>query len=185
MRNLGTQAALSAATTAMPQLVPGDANPSSSGTRKTLRGQFLEHPRGFPLSCRTLSTRWSRAPDPARRGDLGLSFHSTRPLAVGTVVELDIALRQGPQRFVGTVVLIRELADGFDIGVALDAADVERATLVQRICALESRLRGPAREAELRRRAQEWAALRPRLERIPALQSLLFLARRDDLLHRA
>ena len=179
MRNLGPHASLSAASAALPQLVPLDANPIQSGTRKTLRGQFLQHPRGFPLSCRTVRKWWPRLGSSARRRDGGgLSFHSTQPLPVGTDIELAIPLRRGVERFVGTVVLIRELSDGFDIGVALTAVDTERAALVERLCELESRLRtnDPAREAAARRRAAEWASLKPRLEKIPSLQPLLFLA---------
>ncbi len=179
MRNLGPSASLSAAQAALPQLVPVDANPTSSGTRKTLRGQFLQHPRGFPLFCKTLRKWWPRL-QATRRDGAGLSFHSTHALPVGTDLELGIPLRRGVERFHGTVVLIRELHDGFDIGVALTAADTERAEIVERICALEARLRAahaPARHTELQRRAEEWAALQPRLARIPSLQPLLFMAR--------
>ena len=174
MRNLGTRTTLSAAPAAMPQLVPGDTNPTQSGSRPSLRGQFLQHPRGFPLLCRTLQRWWPRRATPPRRDGIGFSFHSTRAVAVGTELEVEIPLRQGPQRFAGQVILIRELADCFEIGMALAATDTERATIVQRICALETRLRGPAREAEERRRAREWALLRPRLERVPSLRNLLF-----------
>jgi hypothetical protein len=179
MRNLGPHASLSAASTALPQLVPFEANPSSSGIRKTLRGQFLPLPRGFPLSCKIPRRWWPRLMAPARRRDGdGLCFHSTQPLPVGTAIELEIPLRRGSERFAGTVVLIRELSDGFEIGVALAPGDSERAALVVRICELEFRLRmnEPARAAEARRRAAEWATLKPRLEKIPSLQPLLFLA---------
>ncbi len=180
MRNLGTSAGLAAAPSASAQLVPTSVNPSSSGTRQTLCGQFLQHPRGFPLSCRRLP-RWRRpAACAPRRDDIGLCFHSPRPVPVGTMLELEIPLRQGPQRFVGPVVFIRELADGFEIGVELSLADAERVAIVERICELDARLRQDDRAAA-RRRAQEWAALRPRLERIPALQNLLFAATRAGL----
>lgn len=179
MRNLGSNALLSAAQAVMPQLVPVDANPTSSGIRKAPRGQFLQHPRGFPLSCKTLRKWWPKLPT-ARRDGAGLSFHSTRPLPVGADIELEIPLRRGVERFHGTVVLIRELHDGFDIGVALTSADTERAEIVERICTLEARLRAardPSRDIELKqRRAEEWAALKPRLARIPSLQPLLYLA---------
>ena len=180
MRNLGTTAGLGAAPSAHAQLVPASVNPNPSGTRQTLRGQFLQHPRGFPLACRPLPP-WRRAPAPsARRADFGLRFHAPRPLPIGTMLELAIPLRQGPQRFVGPVVFIHELADGFEIGVELSLADAERAAIVERICELEARLHHDA-AAPARRRAREWAALRPRLERIPSLKNLLFAANRTGL----
>lgn len=180
MRNLGTTARLGAASAAHAQLVPAPVNPSPSGTRQTLRGQFLQHPRGFPLACRPLP-RWRRAALPAaRRDDFGLRFHAPRALPIGTLLELAIPLRQGLQRFVGPVVFIHELADGFEIGVELALADAERAAVVERICELEARLHLDD-GAAAHRRAREWAALRPRLERIPSLKNLLFAAYRTGL----
>lgn len=178
MRNLGTLAGLGAAPSAYAQLVPDPANPKPSGPSRNFRGQFLEHPRGFPLSCRSLP-RWRSPARPAtRRDDIGLSFHSPRAVPVGTLLELEIPLRQGPQRFIGPVVCIRELADGFAIDVELSLADAERAAIVERICELETRLRADD-GATAHRRAREWAALRPRLERIPSLRQLLSAARRQ------
>lgn len=84
-------------------------------------------------------------------------------------------LRQGPQRFVGPVVFICDLADGFEIGVELSLADAERAAIVERICELEARLQRDA-VAAARHRAAEWATLRPRLERIPSLKALVSAA---------
>jgi len=88
---------------------------------------------------------------------------------------LSVPLRHGPQRFVGPVVFICDLADGFEIGVELSLADAERAAIVERICELEARLQRDA-VAAARHRAAEWATLRPRLERIPSLKALVSAA---------
>lgn len=72
---------------------------------------------------------------------------------------------------------IHELHDGFEIGVELTLAQAERAAIVARICELEARLRG-GEDVAGERRAREWAALRPRLERIPSLRRLLLAAER-------
>lgn len=180
MRNLGTSTGLGVAPATHAQLVPAAGNPSPSGTRQTLRGQFLQHPRGFPLACRPLS-RWRRLLlSSARRHDFGLRFHAPRAIPIGTALELAIPLRHGQQHFVGPVVFIRELADGFEIGVEVALADAERAAIVARICELEARLQLDDGNAA-HRRAREWAALRPRLERIPSLKNLLFAASRAGL----
>jgi hypothetical protein len=52
-----------------------------------------------------------------------------------------IPLRNEVQTFAGEVVLVREIARGFQIGVWLDTkADSARARLVERICHMESYL---------------------------------------------
>ena len=58
-------------------------------------------------------------------------------------MELSIPLRGDVQKFQGTVVMVREIPGGYDIGLWLATADdASRARLVEEICHLECYLQG-------------------------------------------
>lgn len=126
---------------------------------------FIRHPRSWPLLYRRLwLDRW-RHGDPPARAPLGVLFEATSPLPAGTRVEILIPLRGRTPTFRGEVVLVRARGDRHEIGVWLDsAADADRASVVERICQLESylKVKDPAADtpkASLLRGPQAWLGL--------------------------
>ncbi|MEQ8232201.1 MAG: PilZ domain-containing protein [Gammaproteobacteria bacterium] len=108
-----------------------------------IHNDFIPHPATFPLRYRRHGGLPWRQPSPgALAGDVGVSFHSPRYFAPGTRIDLEIPLRGITQRFLGTVVLVREEPAGYEIGLWFtDPADASRARLVERICHTECYLR--------------------------------------------
>lgn len=104
---------------------------------------FIHHPEDFPLRYRRRSRLpWRhRAPRPAQ-GTVGLSFHCTEYLPAGSLLDVEIPLRGRVQRFLATVILVREQVTGFEIGLGFPSADdAARARIVERICHTESYLK--------------------------------------------
>ena len=139
MDNLANRDKSAAPTAAlMPNTVPSKANPSFT----TIRNDFIRHPNDFPLEVRRLRT-WGRPKSEpfSPSSDLGLSFTSRKYVPTGTEMEIAIPLRGDVQRFHGTVVMVREIADGYEIGIWLATADeATRARLVEQICHIECSL---------------------------------------------
>ena len=108
---------------------------------------FIAHPLQFPIKYRRrVVLPWrNRAPE-STGGDVGLSFHSAKYIPAGTRIELEIPLRGETQRFTGTVVMVREEASGYEIGLWLASPDdASRARIVERICHTECYLRSRQR----------------------------------------
>ncbi len=146
MDNLMSRQSVAAQTAVMPNLVPQDTQPSFN----KIRNDFIRHPQQFPLEFRrTRGWRRSAREEQTPNGDLGLSFVSPKRIRAGTAMELSIPLRGDVQKFQGTVVMVREITDGYEIGLWLASADdASRARLVEQICHLECSLQekpGPAR----------------------------------------
>ena len=139
MDNLTSRQSVAANSAVMPNLVPQDTKPSF----QKIRNDFIRHPQQFPLEFRrTREWRWSAREEQAPNGDLGLSFVSPKYIATGTKMELSIPLRGDVQKFQGTVVMVRGIANGYEIGLWLASADdASRARLVEEICHLECTLR--------------------------------------------
>ncbi len=158
MDNLTSRQSVAAGTAVMPNLVPQDATPSFN----KIRNDFIRHPQQFPLEYRrTRAWRWSAREQQTPNGDLGLSFVSPKRIRTGTTMELSIPLRGVVQKFQGTVVMVREIADGFEIGLWLASADdASRARLVEQICHLECSLR--EKPDQFRSTLTAWAQRRPR-----------------------
>lgn len=170
MRCLSNQILPTAAAAAQSQLVPGDANPSSSGIDSTARGLLLRHPRAVPYPTRALGP-WQRTRTAGGRG-LELDFESTRLHPVGTAIELSIPLRSAPRLVRGTVVRAWTAAGRNRLAILVPPAEAERVALIARICVLEHRLHlaDPAVvRATRQRRIRDWQALRGRLVRLPKL----------------
>jgi hypothetical protein len=150
--------------------VPGAGRRDSSG--------FLKHPTNFPLEFRRLRSwarwRWRRR---SRDTGPGLCFFSGSFVPVGEALELSIALRGGPQRFVGRVVFVRELRLGYQLGVRFARAeDAARVRTVERICRLECAIR------TRRRRTTEPAPSHPEtsVQSVPFSAAALAHARTSD-----
>lgn len=119
--------------------LPGAVSPIDPLHVDTMRGDFIPHPDQFPLRYRRRSTLPWRHDEPEAGGaDVGVSFHSPRHLPAGTRIELEIPLRGVTQRFVGTVVMVREESEGYQIGLWFaNRDDAARARIVERICHTE------------------------------------------------
>jgi hypothetical protein len=138
MDNLASQQSVAAMLAVMPNLVPKKPKPSF----QKIRNDFIRHPQQFPLEFRrTREWGWSNREKKSSSGDLGLSFVSCKYIPTGTKMELSIPLRGVVQKFQGTVVMVRETPDGYDIGLWLASTDdASRARLVEQICHLECSL---------------------------------------------
>ncbi len=104
---------------------------------------FIYHPLSIPLSVRRRRPAWwhrqtrSEAP-----GELGIIFRSDTYLPTGSLIELSISLRGEMHRFSGEIVLVREIEDGYEIGLWLAShEDTCRARIVEQVCHIESYLR--------------------------------------------
>ncbi len=108
-----------------------------------IHNDFIPHPAQFPIRFRRRTALpWRHKEDRVTAGDVGVSFHSEKYIPAGTRLELEIPLRGVTQRFVATVVMVREQAAGFEIGLWFsDAADAVRARIVEKICHTECYLR--------------------------------------------
>ncbi|MDA0824236.1 MAG: hypothetical protein O3C28_17700 [Proteobacteria bacterium] len=139
MDNLVHHQSVAVDKTVMPNLVP-NTKPSF----QKVRNDFIRHPQQFPIEFRRTRTwAWSMRDQKLPSGDLGLSFVSRKTIPTGTKMELSIPLRGVVQKFQGTVVMVRETSEGFEIGLWLASADdASRARLVEQICHLECSLLG-------------------------------------------
>ncbi len=99
---------------------------------------FIRHPTEIPVEVRPANGD----PKPWRARDLsvgGLSFHANDSLTLGAVINLRISSVDPVFETDARVVWCREVANGFDLGVAfLSAEDAFRARLVEQVCHIES-----------------------------------------------
>ena len=140
MDNLARSQSVAVEQTVMPNLVPNKSKPSF----QKMRNDFIRHPQQFPFEFRrTREWSWTAREQESPQGDLGLSFVSRKYIPTGTKMELSIPLRGIVQKFQGTVVMVRETSQGYDIGLWLASQDdASRARLVEQICHLECSPRG-------------------------------------------
>ena len=128
---------------AMANLMPKAAGPVP-GRFESIHNDFIPHPAQFPLRYkRRPALPWlSRKPEAVVAGDVGVSFHTSKYIPAGTRIELEIPLRGHIQRFVATVVMVRERPQGYEIGLWFASPDdAVRARIVERICHTECYLR--------------------------------------------
>lgn len=128
----------SAASAAMPNLVPL----LKREALRNIKNDFIRHPSAVPLQYRRLMDwlGFVRDRDP-QTSDLGLTFKSDRQFPVGARLEIGVPLRGVVQKLKGTVVLVIERPDGFEVGLWLaNASEAARARLVEEICYLECAL---------------------------------------------
>ncbi len=114
---------------------------------ETVNDDFIAHPVQFPIKYRRrVALPWRSRPTEAAGGDVGLSFRAAKYIPPGARIELEIPLRGDSQRFAGTVVMVREEPDGYEIGLWLASPDdASRARIVERICHTECYLRSRQR----------------------------------------
>ncbi len=158
MNNLASRQSVAAESAVMPNLVPHKSKPSCN----KISNGFISHPQQFPLEFRRRRAwGWMTRDQQAPAGDIGLSFVSRKHVPTGSRMELSIPLRGVVQKFQGTVVMVREIADGYEIGLWLASADdASRARLVEQICRLECSLQrkhdGPQTPSPARRKPRTY-----------------------------
>lgn len=127
------------ATGEFPLLMPNVPPAISPERLDAIHNDFIPHPAQFPLRFRRRNVMpWKHELSPRILGDVGLSFHADKYVAAGTRLELEIPLRGVTQRFTATVVMVREQADGFQLGLWFESTDdAVRARIVEKICHTE------------------------------------------------
>lgn len=101
---------------------------------------FIQHARRCPVRIRKLPPwqRWRYRNEALANCHTGLVVHSAQYLAPGALLELIIPTRQQQQSFIGKVVLVRALEEGFDLGIRfLLEQDAQRIRMVEQICRIE------------------------------------------------
>ena len=119
----------------MPNLVPQMSNEAINA----VNNDFIKHPQQYPLEIKRLRRwPWSAKTVELPKATIGLSVQSDRYIATNTQVQVSIPLRGEAQSFTGTVVLVKELKKGFEIGLWLASNEDEaRARIVEKICYAE------------------------------------------------
>ena len=144
MHSKGRESGIPARSFAMPKTIAGTGPTRIDDSNE----DFIPHPAQFPLRYhrrRSLMPRFLRRDEPTT-GDVGLSFHTREYIPAGAELELEIPLRGRVQRFCATVVLVRECAEDFEIGLWFTSrSDAERARLVEKICRVECTLQAQRR----------------------------------------
>lgn len=146
MNNLASVSNVQSGVPEMPNLVRGSANE----VNKSIKNDFISHPQQYPIEIKRLRQwplkRWPWArrdtgksnTSKGAQASVGLRLLSQHYFETGSQVEVSIPLRGEAQFFTGTVVLVRELSDGFEIGLWLaNIEDEARARIVEKICHTE------------------------------------------------
>ena len=130
-----------------PFAMPNSAHSAVFSRVDSVHNDFIPHPSQFPIRYRRTDVfPWSSKTEHHHEADIGLSFVADKHVPAGTTIELEIPLRGESQRFTGTVVMVRELTRGFEIGLWLrNPDDAQRARIVERICHAECYLRSKQR----------------------------------------
>jgi hypothetical protein len=137
-----------------------DASSSPTPVRDAQTG-FVQHPQGAPLEFRRIRFADQRG-CALDSSDFGLLFESDRYVAPGSIIEVNIPLRNGQETFRGKVVMVRHYGGHYEIGLWLrDRADASRVRIVEQVCHIEAYLRRRKFEdgpyiLNRERIAQEW-----------------------------
>lgn len=100
---------------------------------------FIHHPSGFPLEVKRLWFNDAQDTGGDTTGNIGVIFESDKYIKPGTTLEITIPLRNDVEKFRGKVVLVRNFATHFEIGLWFSCrADASRARIVEQICHIES-----------------------------------------------
>ena len=123
--------------------------------------EYIRHPADIPIEFQQDSPSLSRNETMANISQGGLAFHAHTALAVGTVIQIRIALRQPAYQARARVAWCHPNSTGFDVGVELlDADDVFRARMVEQLCHIEHYkqmvLRTQGRRLSGQQAALEW-----------------------------
>lgn len=125
---------------------------------------FIRHPTGYPLECRRIWFKKQRKDDiftEQDQGNIGLCFISEKYIKPGTTLEISINLRGEIHKFMGKVVLVKNLDNQYEIGLWIsNKADSAKIRIVEQICHIETYLQhkryreGPFISRE--RATEEW-----------------------------
>ena len=125
------------------EMMPNPAPAAVAAPIASIRNDFIPHPAQFPLRYRRRShLPWRPRDEAVMAGDVGVSFRADEYVPAGTRLEVEIPLRGQVQRFAATVVMVRELPKGFELGLWFTTPrDAVRARIVEKICHTECALR--------------------------------------------
>ena len=167
MNNLNTVVNVHTEQSVMPNLVRQHADEKYD----SIKSDFIQHPAQYPLDIKKIRRwPWSAKSADYSSARIGLSIKSKDYYCAGSELEISIPLRGDSQSFIATVVLVRELREGFELGLWFDNREDEaRARIVEKICETEcclgnaTRIGIPSRNAK--HDLREWVSLisRPRL----------------------
>jgi hypothetical protein len=130
--------------------------------KKAMR-QFIRHPSDIPI-------RYTIADQPSAEANLltnisegGLAFHNPEPVAVGTLIDIDIPLIEHQQHTHGKVVWCQKCNGDYLIGVQFSDANIAfQARMVEQICHIEhyrrAILKNEGRALTSEEAAKEWIA---------------------------
>ena len=135
MNNLSFLSSVHTEQSVMPNLVTQSPN----AIKNAINSDFIRHPDQYPLQIKKLRRwPWTAKADDYSNARIGLCIHSAHYVTAGSQIELTIPLRGDRQSFIATVVLVRELPTGFELGLWFDnQADEARAKIVEKICETE------------------------------------------------
>ena len=99
---------------------------------------FIHHPRRFPIEYRRISFWEKTVPVFEEASDIGLTITSVKYMKPGTCIEIAIPIRRELQKFRCRVVLVREVSEGYELGLwLLNKSDAARIRIVEQICHIE------------------------------------------------
>lgn len=128
-----------------PSTMPNAVPRSPVEKIEAINNDFIRHPRQYPVQIKKKRNwPWINKQADLPHSRVGVSVTSEHYIAAGTQVEIAIPLRSDTQVFYGTVVLVRELREGFELGLWLEnRQDEARARIVEKICRTECELGQP------------------------------------------
>ena len=123
--------------------------------------EHIRHPADIPIEFQQDSPSLSHNETLANISQGGLAFHAHIAVAVGSVIQIRIALHQPAYQARGRVAWCRPSGPGFDVGVELlDSDDVFRTRMIEQLCHIEHYkqmvLRTQGRQLSGQQAALEW-----------------------------
>ena len=99
---------------------------------------FIHHPRRFPIEYRRIHF-WEKSGQALEEQcDIGLTITSEKYIKPDTCIEVTIPTRGELQKFRCRVVLVREVEEGYELGLwLLNKSDGARIRIVEQICHIE------------------------------------------------
>lgn len=139
MNNLTSVSAVQSEQSVMPNLVHRMSNEDIN----SIRNDFIQHPAQYPLEIKRIRRwPWSAKANVFSKASLGIKIRTDAYLEAGSEICISIPLRGEAQSFRGDVVFVRELSDGYEIGVWMqNQQDEARIRIVEKICHTECNLK--------------------------------------------
>ena len=113
------------------------AGPGIDFSSDTLSG-FIQHPMRFPIEYKRLRF-WERAKlELTNPSNIGLTFAVEKYEKPGSILEITIPTRKEMHQFPAKVVAVKEIDQGFELGVwLLNEEDAPKLRIIEQICHIE------------------------------------------------